>query len=189
MSSAMQEQAYKSGVLDKHEHGRLVQEIESVARRAGIPVQMVWTSMKDICSEDELEYVRQLRRKSPEGVYGLVYVGKSQGVHSILDRMSAVAAACVRNYINAQVMNVNDVIRNVQAGTMPEPTVLCIPNFYIGAEADIPQWRSGALLDMLYSRQQSGLQTFLYVKDMDGLKSDYGESFAEHLNKFEKTQA
>jgi len=189
MSVGLQKQAFESEVLDPKEHGRLVKEIESVAKRAGIPVQMVWTSMKKFCTPDEIAYVRELRKKMKSGVLGLVYVGSSDAYKAIIDRMSAVAAACVRNYINAQVMNVNDVIRETQAGTMPMPTVLLIPNFYIGSDNDIPKWRSGALLDMLYSRKQEGLQTFLYVRSMNGLEADYGDTFVDHLHRFDTIPA
>lgn len=190
MSVGIEEQAYKSKVLDPELHGRLVKEIESVARRAGIPIQMVWTSMTEFCSENEIDYVRQLQKKRAAGVMGLLYVGKqSEEKSPVLDRMSAVAAACVRNFINAQVMQVNDVIRETQQGSMPHPTVLLIPNFYIGADADIPKWRSGALLDMLYTRKQEGLQTFLYVQDLKGLGASYGESFVDHLRTFDQVAA
>ena len=109
MSVAIYKQAFESEVLDPKEHGRLVKEIESVAKRAGIPIQMVWTSMTKFCTEDEISYVRELRKKMNKGVLGLVYVGSAEAYKAIIDRMSAVAAACVRIYINAMVMNVNDV--------------------------------------------------------------------------------
>lgn len=187
MSVGLIEQAYESKVLDPEIHGRLVKEIESVARRANIPVQMVWTSMTKFCTDEEIDYVRELRKKNAVGILGLVYVGygTEDGV-PVIDRMSAAAAACVRNYINAQVMMVNEIIQHTQAGTMPNPTVLLVPNFYVGEDDKIPKWRSGALLDMLYSRRQEGLQTFLYVRDMNDLASDYGSSFVEHLKVFEK---
>ena len=59
MSVGIEEQAYKSKVLDPELHGRLVKEIESVARRAGIPIQMVWNSMTEFCSETEIDYGRR----------------------------------------------------------------------------------------------------------------------------------
>ena len=188
MSIGLAEQAYKSEVLNPEEHGLLVREIESVAKRANIPIQMVWTSMTKFCTEDEVSYVRSLKHKRAKGVLGLVYVGDNDN-KPILDRMSAAAAACIRNKINAQVMMVTDVIRETQAGTMPAPTVLLIPNFYIGADNEIPKWRSGALLDMLYTRQQENQQTFLYVQDLQSLGTDYGDLFVDHMNRFEKIPA
>ncbi len=190
MSVGLAEQAYESKVLDPEIHGRLVKEIESVARRANIPVQMVWTSMTKFCTDDEIAYVRELRRKNAVGILGLVYEGYlTKDSVPVIDRMSAAAAACVRNYINAQVMMVSEIIQHTQAGTMPNPTVLLIPNFYIGEDDSVPKWRSGVLLDVLYSRKQEGLQTFLYVRDMNDLKADYGSSFVEHLNRFERVSA
>jgi len=188
MSIAIAEQALKSDVIDPEEHGRLVKEIESVARRANIPVQMVWTSMTKFCTQDEIEYVRRLPKNRYSGILGLVYVGDNEN-ESILVRMSAVAAACIRNKINAQVMQVGDVIREQQQGMLPSPTVMLIPNFYLSDSGDIPKWRSGSLLDMLYSRQQEGLQTFLYVQDMAKLGSDYGGAFVNHLTRFEQIPA
>lgn len=190
MSIAVAEQALKSDVIDPQEHARLIKEIESVARRANIPVQMVWTSMTKFCTEDEVEYVREFRRMRAKGAFGLVYVGTVPDGHKrIIDRMSAVAGALIRNKINAQVMMVGDVIREQQAGTLPNPTALLIPNFYDASSADIPKWRSGALLDMLYSRQQEGAQTFIYVSDWKKMEADYGSSFGEHLKRFVRIAA
>jgi len=185
MSIALEDQAYDSKVLDPKIHGQLVKEIESVARRANIPVQMVWTSMKDVCSQAEIDYVRELRKKSAQGSLGLIYVGSQKDEQPVINRMSLVAAACVRNYINAKVMTLVDVIKQTQDGSMPTPTVLLIPNFYTMANVKTPAWRLALLLDMLYSRQQEVLQTFLYVYDMDKLENEFGSTFAEHLKRFE----
>lgn len=186
MSIALTEQAYETKVLDPEIHGRLVKEIESVARRAGIPIPTVWTSMKEACSAEEIDYVRELRKKTALGSLGLIYVGPQKAGNPISYRMSLVAAACVRNYINAQVMVVTEAIKQTQDGSMPSPTVLLIPNFYANADMGTPLWRSGLLLDMLLSREQEGLQTFLYVYNMAALKNEYGPTFVEHLKRFEK---
>jgi len=101
---------------------------------------------------------------------------------SPLERFSAMAAACLRNYIAARVMTVQDVLEALGEGTMPQPTVLLIPNFYTGADGGkMAQWDIPALLGMLYSRQSAGLQTVVYVNDLAPMGKAYGIGCEQHL--------
>ena len=182
MDIAIPEEALTKRTLDRKVHRRLINDIESVSKAANIPVPMVWSSMHDHCESPEIEYVKHLRVRSAEGYAGLVFLG-AEPKKEMGRRMQAIAAACLRNYINAKVMTLQDVLDAIKTSSMPRPTVLLIPNFFVGENdgGKIADWQLSGLLSMVYSRQAEGLQTFLYVKSLNELKHAYGAPFEQNI--------
>lgn len=170
-------------VLDRDRHNLLVRDVEAVARSANIPVNMVWTSMKDHCGAKEIKYILKLKKQVVlNNMFGLAYVGPTD--KSISMRMGAIAGTCLRNFINAKVLTVNDILKALKEDTMSNPTVLLIPDFFVGADkkkSGIADWQISGLLSMLLSRQSQGLQTFVYVRDMSKMGTDYGPAFKVHI--------
>ena len=135
--------------------------------------------------------MRTLNQHSDAGVLGLVYVGRKPA-SPVAQRMMALAGACLRNFINAKVMTVQEVLARLKEGNMPNPSVLFIPNFFIGKEhgGAIPAWQVAGLWGLLLDRQAEGCQTFLYVEDMDAMAAQYGDTFKDHfINYFERISA
>lgn len=177
--------ALESGLMDSDYHERLIADIQGVVKQAGIPEPYVWTPMSQYCGETEVDFVINLSTHvdSIKPVFGLVYIGKIEG-SPVNDRMMSIAGACLRNYINAKVMVVGDVISALREGQMPSPTVLLIPNFFMGKDGSgkVAEWETPLLLDMLYKRQQEGKQTVLYVSDLEALEAEYGHAFTDHID-------
>lgn len=182
ISSSIQEKAYASHVLDPEVHGRLVADIENVARAANIPMHLIWTSAKEYCNASELEYLRKLPQHASDGVFGYLYSGKVSGA-AVHMRMMAMAGVCVRNFINAKVMTVQEVVTALKKESMPSPSVLLIPNFFISKEqgGSLPAWQVSGLLGMLMNRQSEELQTVIYVEDLQAMAIQYGDVFAQHF--------
>lgn len=172
------EQALANKILDEEVHAPLLRNLDNIASSANIPVTMMYTSMIGVCSAQELDYVRGIRKE--QQYEGLVYVGESTG-QPIRTRMMVVAATLLRNFINAKVMTMQEVIGCLRVDKMPRPSVLLIPNFFEGGEQKVPDWQVGLVLDMLYTRGNSSQHTFLYVSDMQDLKSVYSEAVYRHL--------
>lgn len=177
--------AIESGLMDSDYHERLIADIQGVVKQAGIPESYVWTPMSMYCGETELDFVINLSTHvdSTEPVFGMVYLGNVEG-KPINDRMMSIAGACLRNYVNAKVMTLMEVIAALKEGNMPSPTVLLIPNFFMGRSGSgkIAEWETPLLLDMLYKRQQESKQTVLYVSDLESLEVEYGHAFTDHLD-------
>jgi hypothetical protein len=97
----------------------------------------------------------------------------------------AVAGACIRNFIDARVMTVQDCIKKTEKSEPPLCRVLCIPNFYVNSNdgGHIAKWNISGLYDLLLRRYTLELQTVVYVQDMKMLAQEYGNSMAEHLKK------
>lgn len=181
MSAQVPIEAFKSNLLDKEFHRSLLDDLPAMARAANIPVQMVWTSMTKVCVPQEIEYLKAIRRKSLAGVCGMVYTGKPK--KPMTNRMMAAAGACLRNYIDARVLTLEDLLTNIKSNTLGSPAVLFVPNFFVGTKegGKIAEWQTSGLLSMLYSRQAEGHQTMLYVKSLTELATAYGPAFEQHL--------
>lgn len=183
MSLELRTQAIESGLIDETTHEMLLADLPGVLRQANIPEKFVWTSIHDYCGEAEIDYVSTLNDKDAEAI-GMMYVGNIEGA-SVNDRMMSIAGTCLRNYINARVMTVQDVILSLKTDTMPtNVSVLLIPNFFIGKKygGSIADWEVSALLGMLYKRQHEGKKTILYISDKKALEAEYGKTFIDHMN-------
>lgn len=189
MGGALQDEAYDSGLMDPAYHERLVADIQGVVQQAGISEPYVWTSMRKYCGQAEINYIQNIKlwARQDDPVFGMVYVGKVEKA-PVNDRMMSLAGACLRSYINAKVMNVQEVIAALKDGVMPSPTVLLIPNFFLARSnaGRIAEWEVSSLIGLLYKRQQEAKQTVLYVADWAAMKIQYGQVFNDHIegNKF-----
>jgi hypothetical protein len=183
MQSAVME-AYDSGILSREDHSRLVQNLEHYAQKANILDLMILNKMSFFaCTEAEIDYTKAIKRMAAKGNYGLIYTGKETS--PVITRMMAVAGACLRNFVDAKVVTLQELLSDIKEGNHPEARVLLIPNFFIN-RADggkIAEWHIPELLHLLYSRMMKGQQTFLYVSDFDALRKNYGDPIANHLEK------
>ena len=183
MNTALMERAIADGLIDESAHEMLLGDLSHWVRQAGIPERYVFSSLHETCDKPaEIDYITSMLDPDEESI-GMVYLGKVGGA-SINDRMMSIAGVCLRNYVNAKVMTVQDVIEALKEGHMPSPTVLLIPNFFLSSDngGRIPEWQVSGLLGLLYKRQQEGKQTVLYASSMKELESEYGASFTEHLH-------
>lgn len=173
--------AFDQGILDADFHERLLSDLDQVTEVAGIPKEMVWSRMVEYCVPDEIAWVKNMRTSKD---HGLAYVGAQE--KAISQKMFAVVGACLRNYIDARIMSVQEVLSRLKNDVMPQPTVLLIPNFSMikGNGGDIPQWQVSSLLGLLYTRLARGLKTVVYIESMEELDKFYGASFRKHLDSY-----
>lgn len=178
--SALRQAAIDSGLIDEQHHDQLLADIQGVIRQAGIPIEYVWTSVKEFCGGDELDFVASIKQE--ECPLGMMYVGEFDKP-PVNERMMAIAGACLRNYINAKVMTVQDVLGALKTDSMSSPTVLLIPNFFIGkgSGGHIAEWEKSNLLGLLYRRQQDSKKTVIYVSNLKDMEAEYGKPFVDHV--------
>ena len=175
--------AYESGVLVPGVHDRIVADIENVALDALIQPEYIWTKLDPSqYGSDVVSYVRRFKFHRQEGTHGLV-LGKT--CENPEDTMAAIAGALVRNFIRARVCTLNQVVESSANGSLQDVSCLLIPNFYTGsikAGKDAQAaWRVAALHDVLVARHAAGLQTVVYVSDMNELTQEYGMAVRRHL--------
>ena len=167
---------YATGVLQKEHHDRLVADLENFARDAGIRPQWVWTALPDDVQPAEKAYLVKFRHHlASSTVSGLCYSGDVEGV-AMEHRLSALAGFLVRNFVRARVMTLGTVIEALAQNSLPELTAILIPNFFLpkAQGGHLATWQVQNLFDFLSDRFTQGLQTIVYVSDMDKMGHEYG---------------
>lgn len=172
-------------ILDPQQHERLIQDMAHVCKTANVLPTYVHKSMYGICSEDEISWVQNFRTHQSQGT-GLALVG----VDNPEARIMSIAGALIRNYVDARVLSVASVLSLRDANSLPDCTVLLIPNLFMRSKGTgLPSWKIQIIYDLMLSRLTSNKPTVVYVEDMDALASEYGRLFADHLNLHYKTVA
>lgn len=172
-----------TGLLDAKEHSRIIADFERVCSTAGIQGHFLYESMTKYCGGIEVDWVKRFWKHKAEGVPGLALVG----VKRPDTRCQSIAAALVRNYVDARVIPVNTLIEQTSNGNVPPaPTVLLIPNLFMTAMGgkNMSAWRVQAMYDLLLERSTKGKPTVVYVENLDGLVPVYGEPFKDFLSRF-----
>lgn len=180
MSVHIPDEVFKKGLLDKEFHERLLADLSRIAAKAGIPPQYIWTKLSDFCTAPDIAWVRRMREGTDQG---LIYTGTNFSV-PVEDKMMAIAGACLRNYINAKMMTVQEVLLKLKNDDEPTCTVILVPNFSMAKDdvSGVAPWQAASLLGWLYSRMARNQKTVLYVGAMKTLEEVYGEAMARHLN-------
>ena len=180
MNTRVPEEVFEIGILDRDYHDRLLTGLDKWTEIAGIPEEFVWSKLSRYCKDEDLAWVRELREDKS---HGMIYTGDS----NVEMKMMAITGACLRNYIDARFMTVQQVLSRLMDDDMPDASVVLIPNFCMegvagsdGSGSVLP-WQSAKLLGWLYSRLAKGLKTVLYVSSMKTLEKHYGEAMAKHL--------
>lgn len=169
-------------VLDAKEHSRIIADFERVCTTAGVQGHFLYESMLHYCGPVEVDWVKKFWTYKAQGISGLVL----HGVPRPDTRCQSMAAALVRNYVDARVIPLNTMIDHTQNGNAPaSPTVLLIPNLFMSAMGkNLPAWRIQAIYDVLLERSTKGKPTVVYVEDLKGLVTVYGEPFRDFLSRF-----
>jgi len=172
---------YDPGLLVPKHHRKLVENIEKVCGQARIPALYVHTCPLDkYCDEADIGWVKGYHGWADKGVAGMAYTNQ---VNRVEDRMMAIAGALIRNYIDAKVMTVQEIIQAVKDDDTPMCSTLLVPNFYLPRDSGgkLPEWQVSMLSGAMLSRFSRGVQTVIYVDDMTKLARDYGQMLAEHI--------
>jgi len=170
--------AVMDSVLDNVKHARLIADMNHVCTVAGIPRVYVNQSMKLYCDAQEIDFVVNFR------VYRDAYAGLLlTGMENSESRCMAIGGALLRNFIDTRLLPLNSLLRAVEDGTVPDPTVLIIPNLFVSSVGkSLPAWKIQAVYDLLLNRFTSNKPTVVAVESMMGLRTAYGTAFASHLS-------
>jgi hypothetical protein len=172
-------------MLDAQAHARILSNFDQVCAVAGIQGRFLHGSMAEHCSSDEVDWVRRFRHYREQGCPGLVL----EGVSNPDTRCQAIAAAFVRNFVDARVVPVNTLLDSADNGDRLHPTVLLVPNLYISAtQKSVPAWRIQVLYDVLLQRSTQNKPSVVYVEDLKMLAQAYGAPFHDFLSAFRRVK-
>lgn len=161
------------GVLQPDAHYRVVQNREAIAKRAGLGaafMSAIWTALPAEVTEDERGWVRGIvQRQEPQHrLYG------GNIAHSAA-RFRTLVGWLVRNFIDARMMSVEEIVSASMEGEAVEAQVLFVPDFAIkGEPKSAPIQR--AVLSVVRARFNTGLPTALFTNTPDAVPETYGRS-------------
>jgi hypothetical protein len=165
-------------VLHDVQHARIVADIDHICEVAGVQKKFLFLSMVDFCTKKEVDWVRKFNQYQQEGVAGLVL----EGVAKPDTKCQAIAAAFIRNFMDARVIPLNTLLDMQEQKSVPHPTVLIIPNlFVVAAINNLSAWKIQAIYDLLLDRSIKGKASVVYVEDLKSLANHYGKPFADFL--------
>jgi hypothetical protein len=175
-------EAFDSGLLNPEFHEKLILGLRPIADKAGVPVSAVWSRLSQYCEQGaDYDWVRDMKL-TEDG--GLVYAGKLQV--PVEEKMRAIVGACLRNYTDARIMSVQEVLKRLKDDSLPDATVLLIPNFCLDKEdaGALAPWEAHNLMGFLIDRATAGRKTILYVASWTTLEKQYGTTMREHLDAY-----
>lgn len=172
-------------LLNPQRHARFVLNLDNYAEIAGVPVDYIDKTMKELgCTEKEIDWVRHfptLHQSEFKG--GLMLVGTNFDP-TPENRLMAMAAGFLRNFIDARVVSLDSLVRLMGNGEAFNPTVLIIPNFHRVSNtggAGIPNWQFQQVYSLLMERFSTRRATVLHIDDEKRLVLDYGKSLSSFL--------
>jgi len=173
--------AYETNVLDEQRHYRLVQELAHYATIANIPKEMILQSAKKYCLTGEMDWLKGIRHREPKKSLAFVDIESSETAVEL--RMMALTAVCLRNFIDARLMTVQDVVTDYKNNTLVDPTILLIPNFFVSEEHGgfLASWDISNLMGLLISRLTAGHLTVIGISDLKSLEKEYGTLLSNHI--------
>jgi hypothetical protein len=171
-------------VLDSQEHARLMSDIDHIAQVAGVQVKYIHQSMKDVCGETEIKWVKNYHKNRVLGIPGLVL----EGVANPDSVCQSITGALLRNFIDARVIPLNQLLDLQASNDLPTPSVLLIPNLFVkmadSTKSGIPAWKMQTIYDILLGRAVRNMPTVVYIQDRDEFQKAYGVPFNDFLNQF-----
>jgi hypothetical protein len=187
MNTHVPAEAFKQKVLDSGRHQRLVMNIEHYASRAGISPHHIWTAARKTFGPAEIDYLEQSISRAATGVVGAYYVGEND----IVSHMARMVGALVREFVDARMMTVQDIVKLDEDGEEPDATVLFIPNFYMAHEyGKYDSRKIAVLMDLLYSRAARSQPTVIHLSDKTKAIVTFGKTLPGLLTtRYEKLTA
>lgn len=169
-------------VLKRERHERLVDDLPRIATQAGIPVAALDRGMAESgCSSIEVEWVVHYHAHlAGDEPGGLILAGKFKPAPVI--RMHAMAAAFLRNYLDARVVSLATLTGDEDADI--DPRVLLVPDFFQDSTtggAALPHYKFARLHGLLLERFSMRRGTVMHVDSMSGVRAAYGQSFHDFL--------
>ena len=169
--------AVKESILDPIIHERLLLDLGGFADTANIPQSFVHTSMSKYCTHIDMNYVRNFPQYRADNAAGLLLTGADSE-----NRCMAITGALVRNFIDARLVTLNQLIDGAKDQSLVDPTVMVIPNLFVQTDGKaLTSWQIQSIYDVLLSRYTRNRPTVVYVQDLDALGIAYGVLIHTHL--------
>ena len=165
-------------------HERLIADINRISMRAGISAHrhLIWTPLAANCTKREVRWMKAFHDHSVNDWMGLLYAGHYDP--PVGKRFRAMVACLLRNFVDAQIMMVGEIVDRIQEGDALMCSALFIPNLFFPKNEGgwILPAQVQSLHDLLLRRQYAGKQTVVYVSGLMDLEKEWGIHFKRILS-------
>lgn len=168
-------------ILHADYHSRLMTDLTAICRQANVPEHMIHRGMTQYCGPQEIEWVKHYAQHKKDSA-GVCFVGQFK--RSIDTVMMAMCCAFLRNYVDARIVTLSQLMQGANDGGVPEPSIMFIPNFFvdIGGGKQLAGHQAAVVYDILLERLVNGQMTILYISSMEALTTQYGGQFRSFLS-------
>ncbi len=172
---------YENAVLSYEQHKGLVQNIEYISERSGVPIHFIVTSGKGIFTDDEMNYIREWKHHRESQKSGAVYIGTETRA---LDSMFAFCGLMLRNEVDSKIVFMHELIASLKRDEPFQQRFIAIPNFILPKKmgGDIATWEFATILGWLMARHGAGKHTLLYVSSYNLIEEQYGKTLSKHID-------
>ena len=167
--------------LQAGKHDTLRDQLSFIAEQAHIPEKYIrHVGAKEYCTEAEMSWLRNTKKNISEGKGGMILHGTQ--LHSISKKMLAIGATLTRNFIDARVYSISELLDLIESRyeDPPECTVLIIPDLCI-SDYEIPKRQIHKLAGYLLKRFVDEKAMIAYVDSIKVVEEKYGSNFADNL--------
>lgn len=157
----------------------LKDQIEFISGQANIPEKYLrYVGAREYCTEAEMHWIRNTKKNIRDGSGGMILYGAQ--VHPINKKMLAIGATLTRNFIDARVYTLFDLLESldVRGSEPPECTVLLIPDLCL-ADYDIPKKSLHKLNGFLLNHFAKDRALIAYIDSLKVLGEKYGSTFVD----------
>ena len=173
MGVAMGMTVLKAGV-----HDRLVQDIDQVAAMSRVPASMIRQSSVGVLSPALVKYIASFRKLRELGLANGYLTAPLKKTPERI--MMAMAAALIRNFIDARVFTLQNLIAADEDYLIP--TAIFVPNFqntFVGKPLASHQLQK--LYSILLDRAVQDKVTVLYVENKARMMEQYGTAISDFV--------
>lgn len=163
--------AVEAGIIDPVRCPPLVKNPDKWLKIARVPVDALCTPGKDSIPEALRTLLESYHIDREAGCRGILLGGSVD-----LGLAQAIAAGFMRNLVDARVYNLAEVIYLEQDYSLPEPSVLVIPDLFDPATS-IAKWEIKYIHAALARRNFAAKWTIGMTTDLKAALAAYGQSF------------
>lgn len=171
---------FAKGCLTEEKHTPLVAQIDKYAAIAGLGggnMRYIWEPLQNL-TEMETLVLKNIKKLGEKGKCGLLYVGGDP--QKIADRLMALTGCMLRNYVDAQFMTLEKMLKEYADRESISAAVACIPNLHM-VGTYLPPWQQSLLYDLLLQHMADGKLIIGYIENTTKMKSFYSPAVHDHL--------
>lgn len=166
--------------LQKGKHDILEDQIHFISDQTRIPERFIrHVAAKDYCTEEEMAWIRASKKNISDGSLGMILYGHQP---KIQNKLLAIGATLVRNYVDARVYSLSELLQLLDARYVepPDCTVLIVPDLCV-SDYVIPKGQVHKLTGYLYKRFAVQKAMIAYVDQIELVGATYGRAMLDHL--------